>query len=429
MGETTGDMRIGINAHLLSLTETYRAAGVSNYIAQLLCGLSDIDSRSRYSVFTGDWAPAHLQRHLPLGRNFGFRASRIPTQFPPTRILWEQTVQSLHTCGLDVLHCPVNVAPLLSRAPTVVTIHDLSFLIFQRSHRPAKRNYLRVMTRLSARRAAFVIASSENTRQDTIRLLGILPERVVTVPLGVDADYRCLTESPAGEHEVEEFRRRRGLPNQFFLYLGTLEPRKNIPTLLHAYAEFRRSAGGGGAKLVVAGAKGWMYEQIFSTVRSLKLEEHVLFPGYVPSEEIVHWYNAALGFVYLSSYEGFGLPPLQAMACGVPVIASNNSSLPEVVGQAGILVAPEDTAAVAAAMRDLAASPERRADLRCRGLEQASHFSWRRTAERTRAVYEAAVGERPMSADSSFTGSQNGRVGTADGAVSTVQKGSMVLKR
>ncbi len=389
-------MRIGINAQLLSMSDTYRAAGVSNYIYNLLRNLSAMDGADQYTVFTGKWAAdERLRQGLPLGRNFTLRPSHFPTEKPITRLLWEQTALAAGSIGLDVLHGPVNVVPILSRTPRVVTIHDLAFLLFSDKHLPSKRRYLSLMTRLSARSASAVLTVSEATRADVLRLLNVPPEKVITVPIAIDAEYRYLGEDPEFCAGVEAFKRERGLPERYFLYLGTLEPRKNIPVMLRCYADLRRQEAGRGSetvpKLVIAGPKGWLYDQIFAQVKELSLEDHVIFPGFVPRDEIVWWYNAALAFIYLSVYEGFGLPVLQALACGVPVIVNNTSALPEVVGDAGLLVDAEQSETVTQAMRDLTTSPDLREALRVRGLERATHFSWRQTAVKTLEIYAAAA--------------------------------------
>jgi glycosyltransferase involved in cell wall biosynthesis len=389
-------MHIGFNAMLFSLTDTYRAAGVSSYIYHLLRGLSQVDRCSRYTVFTGSWArSAEARNLLALGDNFRLAPGRLPTYRPPVRLLWEQTAQAAQTWNLDVLHNPVNVVPLVARCRQVVTIHDLAFLMLSGSHLRSKSRYLTLMTRLSARRADRIITDSEFIRQSVIRLFNVSPERVCAVPLAAGEAYRWLGETPQGRREIEAFRQKKGLPARFFLYLGTLEPRKNLPQLLKAYAVLRAEGMGGAGgelpELIIAGAKGWLYDAIFAHVRTLELERHVHFPGFLPREEVVWWMNAALGFVYLSAHEGFGLPPLEAMSCGVPVIVNDAPPLPEVARDAGLLVDANDPGAVAAALRAIAAAPDLRHDLRRRGLERAAQFSWRSTAEQTLAVYETAV--------------------------------------
>ena len=393
-------MRVGINAQLLSMSDTYRAAGVSNYIYNLLRNLSAMDGVDRYTIFTGQWArDERLRQNLNLGRNFTLRPSRFPTDRPVPRLIWEQTALAAASVGLDVLHGPVNVVPILSHVPRVVTIHDLAFLLFSDKHLPSKRRYLSLMTRLSARSASTVLTVSEATRADVLRLLNVPPEKVVAVPIAIDEEYRYLGNDAEFCAGVEEFKRKRGLPERYFLYLGTLEPRKNIPLMLRCYAEMRRQEAGRQSadslpKLVIAGPKGWLYEQIFAQVKELNLEDSVIFPGFVPRDEIVWWYNAALAFVYLSVHEGFGLPVLQALACGVPAIVNNASALPEVAGDAALLISAEQPDTVTEAMRHLASSADLRESLREKGLERATHFSWRQTAVKTLEVYAQAAQRR-----------------------------------
>ncbi|MCD6519417.1 MAG: glycosyltransferase family 4 protein [Anaerolineae bacterium] len=372
--------RIGLNAHLLSLQHGYRSAGVSRYIHYLLRYLPQVDRRAEYVAFVGD-ARAHYD-------GWQMRAPLWPTGDPLRRILWEQLVQPLATrrAKLDLLHAPVYVGPLCKPCLLVVTIHDLSFYIYPEFFRPFQRRYLQHFTRWTSKRADQIIAVSESTRRDVIRFLGVAPDRVVTIPNGVEEIFR-----PLGRARLEAFRRRNGLPERMILFLGTLEPRKNLLVLLEAYALLRQR--GAQEMLVVAGGKGWYYESVYATVERLGLRRWVIFPGYVPWEELPLWYNAAELFVYPSLYEGFGLPPLEAMACGVPVVVSNVSSLPEVVGEAGVLVDPQDPQGLAVAMEELLADPARREELAEAGLARARSFSWERTALQTAQLYHRMLGE------------------------------------
>jgi len=268
-------LHIGLNAHLLSLTETYRGAGINCYIRNLLAHLPRVDGDSRYTAFLGE---RRFAVDLPLSLKF----SRLPTAWPPARILWEQAVQpwALKREGIDLLHALAFVAPLLSPCPFVVTIYDLGFLLHPKSFEPLKRLYLSLFTRLSARRARRIIAISESTKRDVVRLLGVPPERVDVVYCGVDEAFR-----PLPMERVAAFRRRRGLPERFILFVGTLEPRKNVRRLVEAFAILkRRTAGLQACNLVIGGAKGWMYEDIFARVEELGLGDEFLFPGYIPLE-------------------------------------------------------------------------------------------------------------------------------------------------
>jgi glycosyltransferase involved in cell wall biosynthesis len=379
---------VGILAHLLNRRRGYRAAGISRHSANLVEALARLDGSDRFVAFVGPaGAPAPAGRPAGAGR-LRYRVSRLPTVRPLARIGWEQLAAPLAAAGgrLDLLHGLAYAVPLLAPCPTVVTVHDLSFLRFPELFNRPNRLYLGAVTRLSVARAGKVIAVSESTRRELVELLGVPPARVEVIPNGLEPLFR-----PLPRDEVERFRRARGLPERFVLHVGTLEPRKNIPLLVRAYARLRRQ--GVPHALVLAGGKGWRYEAVFAEVRALGLGlgEDVLFPGFIPFEEQPLWYNAAAAFAYPSLYEGFGLPPLESMACGTPVVVANSSSLPEVVGEAGLTVDSGDEAGLAAALGRLIEDGALRERLRGAGLERAKLFDWNDVARRTVAVYRCAV--------------------------------------
>lgn len=374
--------KVGLNAHLLSLTQTYRSAGINGYIYQLLNRLPDGTAPGAELGFV---AYLHDPNFRP-PQGLQVVRSRWDTTNPWRRILWEQSALAAASRELDLLHCLAFAAPLAAACPTIVTVHDLSFLRFPEAFRRTNRTYLSLFTRLSVRRAARVITGSESTRRDVIALCGAPPERVVTVPYGVSEEFR-----PAPPGAVDAFRRDKGLPERFILFLGTLEPRKNIGRLIEAYGVLRRRADVAVPKLVIAGGKGWFYETLFTQVADLDLMDHVLFVGYVPADEVAWWYRAAEMFVYPSRFEGFGLPVLEAMACGIPTITSTASSLPEVAGEAALLVDPDDTEALVNAMTRLLVDGDLAAALCEAGPRQAARFPWTRTAAETLAVYRSIL--------------------------------------
>ena len=370
--------RVGLNAHLLSLTATYRGAGINGYIYQLLRHLPDADATLAYTAYLYD-------RGFEPGAGLTVQRSNWDTRGPWRRIAWEQTRLAAATHGLDLLHGLAYATPLAATCRTIVSVHDLSFMRFPDAFRRANRLYLNLFTKLSARRAARVITGSESTRQDVIALCGVPADRVVTVPDGVTTAF-C----PADPREVAEFRQRKGLPKRFILFLGTLEPRKNVVRLLDAYAAWRRTSREP-VVLVIAGGKGWFYETIFARAAELGLGDTVIFPGFVPGDELPWWYRAAELFVYPSLFEGFGLPVLEAMACGTPTITSRASSLPEVAGNAALLVDPEDTSELTAAIARVLSDHVFAAELRVAGPRQAACFSWARTAAETAQVYRQVL--------------------------------------
>jgi glycosyltransferase involved in cell wall biosynthesis len=370
-------IRVGVNAHLLSLAESYRSAGINWYIYNLLHHLPEMASDIEYTVFTSE-------RRYTATPGIHLQVSQLPTDRPPVRILWEQALQpwAVRRAKLDLLHSPAFVGPLFSACPLVVTVHDLSFLFFPQSFRTLNRSYLRLFTWLSVRRAQRVLAVSESTKRDLVQYYGLSPAKVDVVYNGVDSAFR-----PLPAEQVAAFRRQAGLPERFMLFVGTLEPRKNVVRLIEAYARLPKER----PPLVLVGGKGWLYEQIFAQVEALNLSGQVHFAGYVLAEDLPLWYNAADLFVYPSLYEGFGLPPLEAMACGTAVITSTASSLPEVVGKAGLAVDPTDTEALATAMGQMLIAKDLREQMQAEGLAQAQKFSWAKTARCTVGSYRRAL--------------------------------------
>ena len=374
-------MRIGLNAHLLSFESNYRQAGVSRYIAALLDELPALLSEEdELLAFTG---PTTTEQQAMFGQRISWRTTRLPTASPLARILWEQSAGQLSGPRerLDVFHHPVNVAPLAGLTPQVVTVHDLAFERFPEQYPAAKQRYLRLMTRVTTRRAAKVIAVSRATGRDLVELYSVPQPKIEVIPNGMSTGFGRPPES-----ELAAFRAEHELPDEYFLFVGTLQPRKNLDGLLHAYALI---AGQVAWPLIVVGAAGWMYDPIFHLVRQLGITERVRFVGYAAGDELAYWYSSADVFVLPSLYEGFGLPVLEAMACGTPVVTSSRSSLAEVAGDAAWLVDPERPQDIAAALLRLARDPALRQELAARGLQRAAPFTWRRSTAATLAVYRS----------------------------------------
>jgi glycosyltransferase involved in cell wall biosynthesis len=365
------------------LEENYRGAGINWYIYNLLNHLPDADSGLQYTAFT--YEPRFTPRQ-------GMRVRRPawPTASPLRRIAWEQFVApiSVQRERIDVLHAMAFVSPLLSSCPAVVTVLDLSFVHYPSAIQPGKRLYLRLMTALSVQRARHVIAISECTRRDVIAHLHVPAARVHTVHCGVDPRFR-----PLPAQTLADFRRRKGLPTRFVLFLGTIEPRKNVVTTIDAFAQLIAAdrAATADLHLVVAGARGWYGDDVYARAEARGIADRVHFPGYVPEAQKALWYGAATCFCYPSLYEGFGLPPLEAMACGVPVITSNVSSLPEVVGDSALTVSPDDSAALSAALRRVIADPTLHDELCQKGQARAARFTWTKAARQTVDVYRRAL--------------------------------------
>jgi glycosyltransferase involved in cell wall biosynthesis len=383
-------MHIAINAHLIGTTSGYRKAGISRYIADLCPMLWSAPDVERWTVYT---PPGLEPESLNPPANVRIIRSHLPTSNPVARIGWEQCIAPgiLLRDRPDVLFCPLNVMPLMAPCPVVLTLHDLAFMRLK-THLWSRRSYLSTMTRRSVHRAAHVIAISDFTRSEALELLDVNPHNITTILNGCDDTFTLPERSG-----VEELRTKKNLPEKFILYVGTLEPRKNLVGLIRAYAKVREKLN---IPLVVVGGRGWKFSPIFEVVKELGLEDHVRFEGFVESSQLPLYYAAAHFVVYPSLYEGFGLPPLEAMNAGTPVITSNVSSMPEVVGDAALLVDPYDVAELGQAMVRLASDPVLHARLRAAGLVQARRFTWEQTGRAVLDILRSNVRRKPRSSAS-----------------------------
>lgn len=275
----------------------------------------------------------------------------------------------------DIVHSPTLWIPPRRRCPLVITVHDLSFLSHPEYHTSRVRLVYTSGLRRAVREADAFITDAECTADELVRLVDVPRSKIFPIPLAADESFR-----PTPDATVPK---RYGIKGDYLLYVGTLEPRKNLVVLLEAFAALELPH----VQLVLAGAKGWMYEDIFAAIDRLNLKERVVFPGYVADEDLAALYTMARIFVYPSTFEGFGLPVLEAMGCGVPVITTNVSSLPEVAADAALLISPQDRNGLRDAMHRLLSNPDLHADLSARSLERARDFSWHKTAEMTAKVY------------------------------------------
>lgn len=370
-------VHIAINAHLLSpTTGGYRQAGIHRYIYGVISHLPLVAPDATFT-----WL---LNHQLPDALPSITQRVGLNTVSPMRRIFWEQIIQpfALRQVRPDVYHASAFVMPYGVRVPSVVTVFDLSFVHYPDVLSRARRLYLQTFTRNSCQRATRVIAISESTKRDLVQLWDIDPAKIDVSSVGVDPAFR-----PLPEDEIAAFRVEKNLPPRFLLFLGTLEPRKNLPMLLRAYArlspQIRQEL-----HLVLGGGKGWFYDDIFATIDRHQLGGTVHLPGYIPSDELLWWYNAADAFVYPTLYEGFGLPILEAMACGKRVLASDSSSLPEAVGDVGHLLPADDEAAWTNALQAIYDQPAMRQDA---ATLWATQFTWRRVAQRTYDSYQQAI--------------------------------------
>ncbi len=383
-------MRIGIDY----TAAAHQRAGIGRYARGLVGALAELDADVQFVLLVAGRGAPHApgesqQLDATVGDNFHIRD--LPLSERMWTIIWHRLrlplPVDLFTGPVDVFHSPDYVLPHVRRGKAVVTIHDLSFLRYPEGAEPKLRRYLAKAVPRAVRRAELVLADSENTRNDIIELLGTSPEKVEVLYPGVDGSFRPVQD----EGLLSRARAVYGLDFPFILTVGTLEPRKNHVLLLDAYAVLREISDVP-HKLAIAGGRGWLYEGVFRRVEELSLERDVIFLGFVPDEDLPAVYSLADIFVFPSLYEGFGLPTLEAMACGTPVVASRSSSLPEVVGDAGLMVPPDNPTALAGTIRKVLNDQDLRQDLIERGVSQAQKFTWRRTGRRLLALYRSLLG-------------------------------------
>ena len=369
-------MRIGYEITSLAPPRT----GVGEYNLALLDHMMRQGGQVSFSLLsTGRRRPRHAvvstarrHRHLP-----------VPTRFMYK--LWASGMPAVDTLlgGIDVYHATNYFLPPIRRARTVLTIFDLAFLLLPHLASPRIVQPFSRQLRKFAHQADLIVTCSQSTARDMESTLGLPPEKVCVVPGAVDEIMRPVGQEEAARALLEHY----GIKTPFFLFVGTLEPRKNIEGLLTSFA---RTAGQIPHNLVLVGREGWMETPTDAMVRRLGLEERVHRIGYVQNRaDLPVFYSAADAFVFPSLYEGFGLPVLEAMACGCPVIAANTSSLPEIAGDAAWLVELRDETSLGEAMLTLAQDGEQRAKLREAGIVQASRFSWERSAAILLAAYRS----------------------------------------
>lgn len=374
-----GTLRIGIDAHSVGTG----LGGNESYATNLIEALAEIDTVNRYTIYVT--RREAVERFSNRWSNFLVRPTLPHTPF--IRIPLTLSAE-LRKNPVDVLHVQFT-APPFAPCPVVVSIHDLSFEHLPQTFKRRSRTQLRITVRRSARNAAQVVALSQFARSDIIKTYGIPAEKISVIPLAASSGFGPVED----QGELQRVRHTYGIESDYILTVGSIQPRKNLPRLIAAYSSLRRSQPEVKLpQLVLVGKFAWLYDETLRTIKELDLSDAVVVTGYVPEADLPALYSGALCFVYPSFFEGFGLPPLEAMKCGAPVIVSNNTSLPEVVGQAGILVDPLDVNDIASAIKKVISNSNLRSQLRVKGFERAQLFDWQETARQTVAIYEKAAG-------------------------------------
>lgn len=361
-------------------------AGLGRYAGELLAAMQEIAPQNEYLGLY------HATREMSVdGELHDLKTTRVPLGAKP----WRMSVLLAYYARLnmdrwlpssDIFHGTDHLLPPLENSRAVFTIHDLIFRFFPEYHLPLNRWFLDLMLPKFMQRADAIIAVSENTKRDVVRLMNIPAEKIFVIYEGVNPSFRPIENREA----LERARAAYNLPARFILFFSTIEPRKNLVTLLDAYAGLLKQ-NSDISPLVVMGRKGWLYQATLQHIHDLGLTERVILTDWVRGEDVAAVINLATVFVFPSLYEGFGLTPLEAMACGTPVISSNASSLPEVIGDAGILIEPRDAHGFAQAITRVLNDDALRQELRARGLKQARQFTWERAARETLALYERVM--------------------------------------
>jgi glycosyltransferase involved in cell wall biosynthesis len=373
-------LRIALDGDTLGRKRT----GDESYLASLMLGLGSADARNEYVVFTRD--PEREARRFAVLDGDRWRFRRVGPN----------SVWLRHPLGLpralrrerpDVFHAQYFLPPRC-RCRCVLTVHDISFAVRPEYFTLRDRVFLGALVPSALRRAARVITDTEYTRADLLSRYRLDPARISVIPLAADARHQPLDR----ERCRAEIRRRHGFDTPFILFVGTFQPRKNLSTLVRAYGMLRERAALP-HKLLVVGKPKYMYEAIHQAIRDTRCEPHVVFAGFVDDADLPTYYNAADVFAFPSLYEGFGLPVVEAMQCGTPVVCSSASCLPEVAADGALLVDPHQPEAFREALERVLTDAAFAENLRERGLRRAAQFSWERTARETLRVYDQAASD------------------------------------
>jgi glycosyltransferase involved in cell wall biosynthesis len=374
-------MKIGIDIRCLS---EGRRTGVEEYIINLLKNLFELDKENQYLLFFNSWK--NPLADFEWTKNYSKVELKIFHY--PNKLLnflfwyfrWPRIDKMLG--GVDLIFLPnITFGSFSSKTKLILTVHDLSYERYPETFSLKRRLWhWFINPRRLVQKAQKIIAVSESTKKDLIDIYGIDSEKIEVIYSAVSQDSKIIDRN---DTRLIEVKKKYKLPYKFILFLGTLEPRKNITSLVRAYNQLRKNKHPEleKYKLVIAGHLGWKFKDIFSEIKNSEYRKDIIITGPVNDEDKVYLYNLASVFVYPSFFEGFGFPPLEAMACGVPVVASNNSSLPEIVGPAGILIDPDRPDEITKALKEILLNKDLREKLIKKGLEQSLKFDWRKTAK------------------------------------------------
>lgn len=362
-------------------------AGIGRLVRNQVLALADVDAANEYRLVYARPNKGSAVAQFPKARNFSRREVGLRERW--LTIMWHRAKLPLPADWIsgpvDVYHSPDFVLPPLRRARGIITVHDLAFLVRPDCADARLRAYLEEVVPRSVRRADFIIADSENTRNDLVVLLGVPSSRVAVVPGGVEERFAPVTDPRL----LRKVRDQIGVGDApFVLAIGVIEPRKNLNRLMDAFALLKqRGKVPKDLKLVLAGGKGWLFDGIFEHHSTSPVRKDIVMPGFISDDLLPALYSAADVLAFPSLYEGFGLPILEAMACGTPVVASRASCLPEVAEGAALMVEPTNVEGLASSLELATSDPGLREKLMAQGLARAASYTWRRAAEQLLDVY------------------------------------------
>ncbi len=371
-------MKIAIN----TLAMKSLKHGMGRYIGSLVNALLKIDTRNQYLLYVSDLNAQYFEvKGNP----------RVKLKFVPSnralRLLWEQTLLpfDLKREKVDIFYGPAFTVPLFKTCKQVVAILDLTWFKHRKKHIWIKQLYFRTLIPLAVRQTERVIVISQSTKKDLIKILKVPEDKIAVTHLGTSLAFRVVED----QKKLSGIRTKYNLPRQFILFIGVLEPRKNIPGLVRAFSRFKEGTNLS-HKLVIGGGRsyGWKNKEIFQVIEDLGMDKEIIFTDFILEADLPALYNLADLFVLPSFYEGFGLPILEAQACGCPVITSNISSMPEVGGDAALFVDPDDIKELAEAMRRILTDDKLKAEMIKKGFENLKRFSWEKAARETLKVFE-----------------------------------------
>ena len=381
-------MIIGIDIRVLA---SGRRSGVEEYLLNLLPHLFKLAPEIKFKLFYNAFRKVKLDYSWTSLPNVEIKEFSLPNRFvfDPLAIFLKQPKIDRLLGGVDVFFSPhFLLTPLSENCPRVITFYDLSFEYLPEFFSWRKRAWHRhINPRRQAKEAKKIIAISQSTKDDLVNLYHLPIEKIEVIYPGIGQEFHLLEKD---DNQLLAVRQKYNLPTNFILYLGTIEPRKNLSSLILAFDLLKKKGELGNCQLVLAGNKGWLYQDVFRLAKKSKFSSEILFPGFIQPEDKVYLYNLASLFVYPSFFEGFGFPPLEAMACGLPAITGYATSFPETVGGAALMVKPDDWGQLAWAIKEVWQDKELRRYLSARGLQQVKKFSWRKTAEQTLAVLKSA---------------------------------------